>query len=159
MASRRPTAFTRRATRIWLKFDVKAGHLYQINTQYVVTYSAPVDTVVWLFADEGHTPLVYNDNSVDKDPFPLFGAVIDDAALLWRATADGQLYLSVENNASSVDVYRPYGPYAKYAVNIREYAHQAYLPAVNYAANASAPPAGPSIPAVPAIPAPPAAKR
>ena len=54
-----------------------------------------------------------------------------DAALLWRATADGQLYISVENNASSVDLFRPYGPNAKYAIIIHEYPHQMYLPAVN----------------------------
>ena len=143
----------------WLKFDVKAGHLYQIQTQYFVTYTARVDTVVWLFGNEGRTPLAYNDNGRDKDPFPLFGTVVDDATLLWRATADGQLYLSVENNASSLDYYPPYGPNAKYAIAIRDYAHQAYLPAVNREANASLPPGGPSIPAVPAIPAPPASNR
>lgn len=143
----------------WLKFDVKAGHLYQIQTQYLVTYTAPVDTVVWLFDDEGRTPLAYNDNSGAKEPFPLFDTVVDDALLLWRATADDQLFLSVENNASSVNIYRPYGPGAKYALNIREYAHQAYLPAVDRELKAPAPSGGSSIPAAPAIPAPPASNR
>jgi secreted trypsin-like serine protease len=138
----------------WLKIDVKAGHLYQIQTQYVVTYTAPVDTLVWLFGDEGRTPLAYNDDGAVRDPFPLFGAVVDDAALLWRAKADGQLYVSVENNASSVDLYRPYGPYAKYAIIIREYPHQAYLPTLSRDVAGTAAPTGPSVPVIPAIPPP-----
>ena len=134
----------------WLKFDAKAGHLYQIQTQYYVTYTTAVDTVVWLFGDEGHTPLAYNDNGKFKNLFPLFGTVADDSVLLWRATADGQLYVSVENNSASGNSYVSYGPNAKYAIAIRESAHQAYLPAVNREANASTSSGGASTPAAPA---------
>ena len=77
LASRETHTFHQAGDQDWLKFDVKAGNLYQIQTQYVVTYTAPVDTVVWLFDDEGHTPLTYNDDGeVPQDPFPLFDTVV-----------------------------------------------------------------------------------
>lgn len=124
----------------WLKFDVKAGYLYQIQTQHVVTWTAPVDTVVWLFDDQGNTPLTYNDDATIQPPFPLFDTVLDDSGLTWRARADGQLYVNIENNASSLDVYRPYGPNAKYTVVIREYSHQAYMPSIGHQLEATATP-------------------
>jgi hypothetical protein len=115
----------------WIKFEVKAGALYQIRTQHVVTWTAPVDTVVWLFGDMGHTPLAFNDDYTVQPPFPLFDTVLEDSGLDWRAQADGTLYLSVENNAPVFGTYRPYGPRVKYALTIVEYPHQAYLPAIS----------------------------
>jgi hypothetical protein len=114
----------------WLKFDVQAGALYAIRTQHIVTWTAPVDTILWLFADEGRTPLAYNDNFVENPPFPLFDTVLDDSGLFWRPTADGVMYVSVENNAPVFDTVRPYGPGVKYSVIIDEYPHQAWLPAI-----------------------------
>jgi hypothetical protein len=115
----------------WLKFDVQAGALYAIRTQHVVTWTAPVDTILWLFADEGRTPLAYNDDFVENPPFPLFDTVLDDSGLLWRPAADGVLYVNVENNASVFDSVRPFGPNVKYSVIVDEYPHQAWLPAIS----------------------------
>ena len=141
----------------WLKFDVTAGYLYQIQTQHVVTWTAPVDTVIWLFADEGRTPLTYNDDGEVPPAFPMFDSVLDDSTLVWRARADGQLYVSVENNASSIDVSRPYGPNAKYALIIHEYPHQSYLPAVGHELGATPTPTlSPWPTPVPAVTLPPA---
>jgi hypothetical protein len=116
----------------WLQFDVRAGHLYQIQTQHIMTFTAPVDTVVWLFDDEGRTALAYNDDGEARPPFPLFGTVINDSHLKWRAQQDGRLYLSVENLAITTGVYPPYGPNVKYAIVVHEYAHQTYLPAIGH---------------------------
>lgn len=115
----------------WFQFDVKAGALYQIRTQHVVTWTAPVDTILWLFADEGRTPLAYNDDYVDNPPFPLFDVVLDDSALIWRAAADGRLYASVENNASAFSSIPPHGPNVKYSLVIDEHLHQTWLPAIS----------------------------
>jgi hypothetical protein len=114
----------------WLKFTVKAGALYQIRTQHVVTWTAPVDTLVWLFDDEGRTPLTYNDDYVDNPDFPLLDTVLDDSGLIWLAQADGELYVSVENDPSIYETERAYGPNFKYSLAIVEYPHQAWLPAV-----------------------------
>jgi hypothetical protein len=124
--------FHRAGDQDWLQFDVSEGHFYQIQTQHVVTYTAPVDTVVWLFGDMGRTPLAYNDDGSSRPPFPLFGTVINDSRLNWRALRDGRLYLSVENLAATTGVYPPFGPTVKYAIVVREYAHQAYLPAIEH---------------------------
>jgi hypothetical protein len=152
--------FHRAGDQDWLKFDVKAGYLYLIQTQHIVTWTAPVDTVVWLFADEGHTPLTYNDDVAGQEPFPLFDTVLDDSRLSWRAQVDGQLYVSVENNASSLDFYRPYGPNAKYTLAVNEYSHQAYLPAITHEAEVVATPVFTATPplAVPASMPPPVLK-
>lgn len=112
----------------WIKFDVQAGHLYQIQTTYPFTLLGRLDTVVWLFADEGHTPLAYNDDyPFVGDPQ---GDTIHDALLSWRASEDGQLYASVENLAGVTGATFPYGPDVRYTLTIYDYAQQTYLPAV-----------------------------
>jgi hypothetical protein len=138
----------------WLQFAAKAGHLYLIETQHTVTFTAPVDTVVWLFSDEGRTPLAFNDDYRTGAPFPLFDTIVDDSGLIIPVQEDGVLYVSVENNASSVDIYRPYGPNAKYTITISEWAHQAYLPIINHVSEETLTPVFP--PPAPAQPAPPA---
>jgi hypothetical protein len=139
----------------WFEFDARQGHLYLIQTQHEVTYTAPVDTVVWLFGDEGRTPLAFNDDAGATAPFPLFGTIVEDSGLIFRAQANATLHVSVENNASAVDIYRPYGPNTKYTISISEWPHQAYLPVINQLLEdepaTEAPPPFPTMVATPAI--------
>ena len=44
----------------WLKFDVVAGRTYMINTEHEITAAATIDTVVWLYGADGHTPITYS---------------------------------------------------------------------------------------------------
>ncbi len=45
----------------WLRFDVKKDHLYVVSTASVNDFTTLVDTVIWLFEDDGFTPITYND--------------------------------------------------------------------------------------------------
>ncbi len=119
----------------WLRFAVQAGHLYEIRTQHVVTSTVEVDTLIWLFTNEGRTPLAYNNDGispVDEQPVDEQQTedMANDSLLRWRAGADGELYVSVENMASPFSAAPAYGAHAKYAIAIVDYAHQSYLPSI-----------------------------
>jgi hypothetical protein len=113
----------------WLKFDVQAGHRYRIETSYDYSLLGAVNTVVWLFENEGRTPLAYNDDLQWTRELPQDG-LIADARLDWLARADGQLWVSVENLAAVGGSRLPYGPDIRYFITIQDYAGQVYLPSI-----------------------------
>lgn len=114
----------------WIKFDVKAGNLYMVQTHVVPTFTLAVDTVVWLFDNEGRTPLTYNDNAGGLPPVPNYGTPVRDAQLIWQARADGQFFVSVENIAPTVGTVPTFGSAAQYAIVVEEMAHVNYMPEV-----------------------------
>lgn len=114
----------------WIKFDVQANHLYQIRTSYVYTGTSVMNTVIWLFDEEGRRSLAYNDDMPGKNPYPFWGDTIDDSMLTWLAKTDGRWYVSVENLASTTGYLLPYGPDARYSVGVDEYQRQLYLPEI-----------------------------
>jgi secreted trypsin-like serine protease len=117
----------------WLKFDVKAGNLYVIQTHVYPTYTTAVDTLVWLFDDQGRTPLAYNDDDGGVPPVAFLTGPVRDAQLAWKAKADGQLYASIENIASTVGSLPTYGAGAQYSVVVNEFVHQSYMPSLQRA--------------------------
>jgi hypothetical protein len=115
-----------------VRFPAVADKLYAIATSHPVT--APTNTVLWLYAEDGVTALAYDDDSgrpaTPADPLTALpaeeAAVTGDAFLFWRAPATGDYLISVEN-------YNPrrYGPAYRYGLTIHEYDHGLLLPLIS----------------------------
>lgn len=116
----------------WLKFPAKAGSRYLIQTWRELTYTVAVNTVVWLYGDEGRTALTYNVGTTESVfPPPEDTGPILNSRLVWQATTDGDLYVSVENYMTQPVSWVPtFGSKARYAIRIDELAQAAYLPLV-----------------------------
>lgn len=114
----------------WLKFDVKAGNRYVIQTHVDPTCTTAVDTLVWLFADQGRTPLADNDDDGGVPPVAFLTGAVREARLAWRAQADVQWAATVENIASTVGDLPTYGSDVQYSVVVNEFAHQSYMPSL-----------------------------
>jgi len=110
----------------WISFEAVAGNEYVIETAESLTSTVTVDTVVWLYGPDGHTPITYHDG--DPASGSLGSAVSrPDSSIAWQAEKSGVYYLSVENIGGGYWGAN-YGPNARYQLTISEYAHQHYLP-------------------------------
>jgi secreted trypsin-like serine protease len=115
----------------WVRFPAVADKFYAIATSHPVT--APTNTVLWLYADDGVTALAYDDDSgrpaSPADPLAALPAeeatVTGDSFLFWRAPATGDYLISIEN-------YNPrrYGPAYRYGLIIHEFDHGLMLPLI-----------------------------
>jgi hypothetical protein len=125
----------------WLTFDVVEGRTYVINTEHEITAASTVNTVVWLYGADGHTPITFSDGRglvmsthaaagayAWGTPDPGFGPEVkSDVTVLWTADRTGTVYAGVENLALSDDPNAT-GPYARYRITGAEYAATAYFP-------------------------------
>jgi hypothetical protein len=139
----------------WTKFDVQEGYAYLIQASREASLQGRLNTVVWLFDNEGHTPLAYNDDRQVVGDFPVRGILVD-SELYWVARRDGQLYINVENLFSGGATLSPYGPDVRYSLTIYELPWRAYLPSIPQPPVTPTPAPTPTFPpfATPAPPAP-----
>lgn len=131
----------------WLKIQVEEGKLYTFQTAHILTATSGVDSVLWLYAADGHTPLAFSDSSpwmrlpwATAAGLPGFAVrsrmaqgapggaeIVEDVRLEWRADRTGPIYVSVEPLPA---VFVPsYGAGARYMVYIDEF-EQLFLPSI-----------------------------
>ncbi|MCB9150838.1 MAG: trypsin-like serine protease [Caldilineaceae bacterium] len=94
----------------WFKFSAEKGVSYLIDTDSPLLLT---DTLLWLYDQDGVTPLAYNDDQQSD---------INSASLLWKAPATGTYYFQVEEFTGKS------GPIYRYTISVRALPHTIHLP-------------------------------
>ena len=137
----------------WVSFEAVAGSHYWIRTATeltttMLTSTTIVNTVMWLFDTDGHTPIAYNDgggsdwnpvpppiaadDDSPSDNIPTFAVPVTDSSIDWKAEKSGTYYVSVEDLAWS-NGNPIYGAAAHYQLTIAEFQYHVFIPEIQSA--------------------------
>lgn len=131
----------------WLKVPVEEGKLYTFQTAHPMTATVVASSVLWLYDEDGFTPIAYSDRSpqagypwaaaaslpgfVLRSQVNLGGRTsqeaIEDVRLEWRSDHTGTVYLGIEPMPGFFT--SSYGVAARYMVYVDEF-EQIFLPLI-----------------------------
>lgn len=111
----------------WIRFNVEEGKEYFLLTARMTETVPFLKTVIWLFGEDGRTPITYTETPPDAWGWGTWEEtpVQTSAQLVWKADRTGPIYASIELLPTSAG--QVYGSNTRYWLTVGE-RHSSFMP-------------------------------